>query len=104
LTAVVMAELDGVDFLPPSEELEILQNVRTILTTLKRTVPLDRDFGIDVNALDAPIGTAQARLSAALVEAVQKYEPRVSVTNVIFDCDEEDGTVDVGVEVKINES
>ena len=35
-----------VDFAPSDEVREILQNVRTILSTRKGSVPLDRDFGL----------------------------------------------------------
>ena len=34
----------GIDFAPSSEIAEILQNVRTILTTRLGSVPLERDF------------------------------------------------------------
>ena len=34
-----------VDFAPETEAVEILQNVRTILSTQIGTVPLHRDFG-----------------------------------------------------------
>lgn len=36
----------GIDFAPSSEIAEILQNVRTILTTRLGSVPLERDFGL----------------------------------------------------------
>ena len=45
-----------VDFNPASVVAEVLQNVRTILSTRKGSVPLDRDFGISWEYLDRPIG------------------------------------------------
>jgi hypothetical protein len=63
---------------------EIYQNVRTILLTRKGTVPLDRQFGLDADILDAPTARAQALLSAAIAEAVDTYEPRARVESVEF--------------------
>lgn len=63
---------------------EIRQNLRTILSTIAGTVPLDRNFGIDLSPLDAPIEIAKARMTPAILEAVQTYEPRVEVLEVSY--------------------
>lgn len=49
-----------VNFAPETEVVEILQNVRTILATRKGSVPLDRDFGLSWQYLDAPTGCSDA--------------------------------------------
>ena len=96
------ATLDGVEFAPETLA-EILQNVKTILTTPKGSVPLDRDFGLDTTLLDAPIPVAQARYTGEIVEAVEKDEPRVKVEQVSFDGDGEDGKLNVKVRVSIKD-
>ncbi len=63
---------------------EIYQNVRTILATAKGSVPLDRDFGVDQTFLDHPTSMAMAKSLPAIVEAVEKYEPRVAVVSVTW--------------------
>jgi len=63
---------------------EILQNVRTILTTIKETVPFDRDFGISATYLDRPLPEAMAAHTGEVTEEVEKQEPRVSVVSVEF--------------------
>ncbi len=63
---------------------EIAQNVRTILTTVKKTVPLDRSFGLDASLIDTPTPVAQARLRSEIVQAINKYEPRATVLAVSF--------------------
>jgi len=63
---------------------EIDQNIRSILTTLKGSVPLDRSFGLNIGTVDDPSGIARARLSAAVIEAIKKYEPRAVVSRVDF--------------------
>lgn len=64
---------------------EIMQNVRIILTTMRGSVPLDRDFGRSGESLDAPLPLAMARESAEIVELVEREEPRVEVVSVRFD-------------------
>lgn len=74
----------GIDFAPASEAAEILQNLRTIITTTKYSVPLDRDFGINADALDKPMAVAQAQLQSEIIMAIKRYEPRVTVTSISF--------------------
>ena len=42
---VVTTDAKTIDFAPATKIEEILQNVRTILGTVKFSVPLDREFG-----------------------------------------------------------
>lgn len=74
-----------INLMPSTEIEEVLQNVRTILATVKGTVPLDREFGIEQKILDQPVNAVQARLNAALVEAVNKFEPRAKVRKIFYD-------------------
>lgn len=93
--------LTTIDFSPDTEIKEILQNVKTILTTIKGSVPLDRDFGIDGSYVDKPMPVARARLSSEIMKAVQKYEPRVTITSISFSGNQ-DGILVPKVEVRIN--
>lgn len=61
---------------------EIIQNVKTILSTRRGSVPGDRAFGVDGNIVDQPLIVARARGMADIVETVEKYEPRVRVKKV----------------------
>lgn len=81
---VLAQPMQGIDFAPASEVAEILQNLRTIITTTKYSVPLDRDFGIDADMLDLPINVAQAKLQSEMITAIKKYEPRVEITSISF--------------------
>ena len=71
---------------PRSELEEILQNVRMIIGTVKGTVPLDREFGISAEILDAPINQ-QSRLIGEIAEAIEKFEPRARLRNIHFNAD-----------------
>lgn len=63
---------------------EIIQNVRTILSTVRGTVPLDRDFGVSATMLDRPLPEAMAVLTSEYVREVERREPRVRVVSVDF--------------------
>ena len=73
---------------PNSELEEIAQNILAIILTPKYSVPLDRDFGIDYNLLDAQISANQARITAEIVAAVHTFEPRAKVVEVLFNSDD----------------
>jgi len=83
LSIEVSAASFGVDFGATGIS-EIVQNVKTILTTPLGSVPLDRGFGIDLAPLDAPTTFTQAELTPLIIEAIQTYEPRVVVESVSY--------------------
>ncbi|WP_425057611.1 hypothetical protein SCACP_21280 [Sporomusa carbonis] len=90
-----------IDF-APDEIAEIAQNVRTILTTPVFSVPLDREFGVDLSLLDSPMPVTKARLTAKIVAAIQKYEPRAQVLEVTYTGDAFEGRLIPSVKVRIN--
>ena len=75
----------SVNFAPETEVEEVIQNVRTIINTIKRSVPLDRAFGIDGDVVDKPMPVAEAQLSNEIFTAVRKYEPRARIENIRFE-------------------
>lgn len=79
----VIAGSDPVDVGATGEK-EIIQNVRTIISTLWDQVPLDREFARTGDALDNPTRRAQAKEVTGLFRAIQRYEPRVEVTRIDF--------------------
>lgn len=101
-TIDITAELGAVDFAPDSELKEIAQNVRTILTTFKKTVPMDRELGVNGAIIDLPIAAAQASMTADIVAAVSRYEPRAKVVSVDYHGKEVDGRITPKVRIKIN--
>ena len=67
--------------------LEVIQNVRTILTTRKGTQPLDRDFGISFDFLDSPVLKTRALAEQECFMALRKYEPRAVLKQVRWETD-----------------
>lgn len=100
---IVMADDQDIDFVPASVEEEIVQNVRTILTTYQRTVPLDRGFGISADYLDKTLPVAQATMASELMTAIRQYEPRCQVTGISFTGDD-NGALRPRIEVTINDN
>ena len=81
---------------------EILQNLSTILQTIKNTAPLYRNFGISGSFLDKPIPVAESLLVAEIYEAVEQYEPRAEIVGITFEKDESTGKLNPCLEVEIN--
>ena len=66
---------------------EIVRNVHTLLLTCS----LYREFGLDVTYLDFPPNIAKGLFTAAAIEAVERWEPRVRVSGVDFQADGAEG-------------
>lgn len=98
----ITAEAQEIVFNPATELEEIIQNVRTILTTFKKSVPMDRDFGINASVVDLPIAAAQAAMTADIVAAINRYEPRARVVSVSYEGTEMDGIVRPKVRIKVD--
>jgi len=84
----------------------VMQNVKTILATIRGTVPLDRTFGIDDTFIDTPEPVAQAKFTGAVIAAVERWEPRVKVVSVTWvrldNSETADGRLVPRVRVRLN--
>ncbi len=98
----VIASQKEINFAPANLIEEVAQNVRTICTTTKYSVPMDRLFGVNAVMLDRPTPKAIAELQAELVQAIRKYEPRCRVKKINFDGDI-DGKLIAKVRIEILE-
>ena len=91
----------AIDYAPGTVVEEVLQNVRTIITTIKGSIPLDRDFGIDGSVVDMPVNVAKAKLTNEIFRAIRVYEPRAVIESISFD-GELSGRLLPTVEVSVN--
>lgn len=68
-----------------------LENICNCLCAIAATrvgsVPLYRHFGTDWQWVDHPEPAAMARFRAELMEAIDRYEPRVEITSISFKAD-----------------
>ena len=81
---------------------EILQNCRTILSTIRGTVPLDRDFGFDYTIIDKPLTEVYAKLTVDFANLIRRYEPRAIFRDLIFEeSDKNSGQLQIKVRVGI---
>lgn len=104
MAALEISALRGdIMFAPSTVVEEVLQNIRTIITTLKGSVPLDREFGVSATFLDDPLPAAEAKLIAEIFEQIAKYEPRAIITGVSFSAGI-DGILIPKVQVSINDN
>jgi phage baseplate assembly protein W len=75
-------DINEVNFAPNPVE-EVLQNVKYILITHIWSVPLRRQFFIDLSFVDQPLPIAKAMYTAEIIEKVHFYEPRAEIVEVI---------------------
>lgn len=71
-----------INFSPSTTIEEILQNVNTIVTTSKFSVPLFREFGVDASFLDEPTPLVKSKMVAEITEKVEFFEERVIVEQI----------------------
>lgn len=88
LNPVINSVTGKISLAPESVEAEVVQNVRMIITTVRGTVPLFRDFGLDSTIIDSPTLMAQAKISTEIIRQVRKYEPRAKITSLKYDVPE----------------
>lgn len=91
-----------INFAPAIIAEEVIQNVRMIISTVKYSVPMDREFGIDGAVIDRPINIAKARITNEIFRAVRRYEPRAVIESIDFE-DDESGQLTPTIKVRISE-
>lgn len=81
-TYTVTVNPSVINFRPATVLEEIFQNISTIVSTARFSVPLFREFGTNAFFVDKPMTTIRPTLIAELIEVVEKYEPRVIVEEI----------------------
>lgn len=77
-----------------SQEAENIKECLNLLYgTIRGTFPMNRDFGIDSEALDYPLPTARVMLEIDIKNQTEKYEKRVEVEGITFSYDEEQDAI-----------
>lgn len=64
---------------------ELDRQLSLLLATREGTMPLDRDFGLDMSFLDLPPETAKSLLTAEVTKKVAQYLPSCRVKEVTFE-------------------
>ena len=60
----------------------VLQNIYLILMTPLGSVPMYREFGLDMSIIDRPLPAIRPLMLAAIRDAVEQFEPRARVIGV----------------------
>ena len=68
-------------------EKSVCQNVSLIISTRKGSVPMYREFGINMEYLDRPIPAAEALIFAEISKGVEQFEPRAKLVDVTLEPD-----------------
>ena len=97
----VVVELSRIiDFSPATKRAEIIQNVRMIVSSLKKSIPMFREFGMS-KILDQPINIVQARITSQVADAIKRYEPRAKLISIEYKSDIKDGELNPIVTIEV---
>lgn len=90
--------------LTPDTVEEITQNVTNIFNSRKRSIPFQRDMGIDSRVIDESIDIAMMYFQVEMSRQIKKYEPRATVKK--FNWSESDllnGNLVADIEIEIKD-
>lgn len=68
---------------------DIMNCLNCLYSTVEGTCPMDREFGITIEAVDKPQQVAKNIYALDVVEKTEKYIPSVEVEEVTFEVDGE---------------
>ena len=71
---------------------DIKRCLETLYSTAEGTVPLDRSFGLNNDFVGMPIDVAKNLIAVEITDKTDRYEPRATIKEIIFDAGE-DGTL-----------
>lgn len=79
----------------------VLQQCRLILSTIRGTVPLERDLGMDPKAVDKPSNLLIPGLKVDIQQQFKKFVPRATVLGI--DTTQKDGQIEILVTVGVKD-
>lgn len=79
----------------------IVQNVLNLIRTKKFEVPFSREMGIDPEYIDSNISYAYNGLVNDIIDLVEEYESRATVTNVVIDGYDDNGNLIIKLDLEV---
>ena len=95
-------KLETVEIMPETTEDEIVQNLKTIISTTLGEAPMCRAVGVSPEAMHRSQNVAQVLLTRDIFTAIQDQETRAELRNVEFQDMEEWGVMAPVLEVELN--
>lgn len=99
---LICDSMDEIKMMPETKKEEVLQCIKTIVTTTEGECPMCREIGVSKDALHWREVTAKTMLTRDIFVAVQDQEPRANVKTVDFDQREALGTLNARLEVELD--
>lgn len=88
-------------FIDPNSVDGVLQQCRLILSTIRGTVPLERDLGMDPKAVDKPSNLLIPGLKVDIQQQFKKFVPRATVLGI--NTTQKDGQIEILVTVGVKD-
>lgn len=99
---VLASDLEEIDLDPKTEEDEIEQCIAIILNTFQNSVPFMRSFGMSTTHYGKPLTGDENDIVDEVYDQIEKYEPRAALNDVDFYEDQENGSLEIGVNYTID--
>lgn len=85
---ITPASVGGITLNESDTVRSVIQNIKIILATKQLSVPLYREFGMEMRFVDKPVPVAQSLMIAEIKDAIARWEPRAELVGVDFQYDE----------------
>ena len=89
---------------PKTEDDEVAQNVRFIVSTYQMQLPISKNIGLEGKGIDEPILKAKAIAIQDIVENITLQEPRAVIKTIDFEMGEEGQLIPILEVGRVNES
>lgn len=76
-----------------------MESIQIVLNTPSGSLPLNRDFGIDMTYQHLPANAAKSVYAEAAAEAIERFVPNIRVNQIIFAEGDDSGELKPTIEV-----
>lgn len=94
MESIKASEIVKINLAPETEAEDVKQCAAMIVQSYKNSIPFMRGFGIDTAHFGKPMTGDENDVVDELYNQLEEYEPRLSLTDVVFDEDTENGQTD----------
>ena len=98
-----LSEQPPVNLAPQTTAEDVQQDMSMIFGTVCGTVPFMREFGVDVGFVDMRVTPEINNIVDEAYEQTEKYEPRVTLTDVSLGEANITGETDIYIQYEIND-
>lgn len=85
--------LQNIDLAPENTYQEVVQNIKVILVTVQKSIPMMRGLGIPGEVYGRPLSVVKNMLVGEIYGQIEEYEPRAVLGEIYFEGEGIDGEI-----------